>query len=187
MHTVAYAGTPALEAAIARALAAAARRAISAGLASWPRDGSCLQPAWDALMEHPAELQVLRWRDDNQAPFLEAWHLPAPVAARAARGAHPLMLLASPADAHPGMPVSDAELERRLAGLRNRDATVLAALGQGMEKTRISRLSGLSRVTINAIEDRAAGAADGGIPARAELEDERPGEEQHASEAYGGA
>jgi hypothetical protein len=141
------------EVAIARRCTVLNREAIAARLAGWPPGHWYLDPAWDALREHPQDITLLRWRDDNKEPWLDSWVITAGRARQlAASGFHPLAVAARSTDEVPaGVPVSRDEAMRRLREFRGRDRMVLDALDAGLTRTDVSNASGLSRVTINKI------------------------------------
>ena len=149
------------ETAAARRCTELNREAIAARLADWPPGNWYLDPAWDALRDHPGDLTLLRWRDDNQAPWLETWVITAARARQLAdSGFHPLAVTARDAGTAPGgLPLSKEEARKRLRGLRQRDHMVLDALDAGLTRTEIHNESGLSRVTVNKIIVGAYGQA----------------------------
>jgi CRISPR-associated protein Cst1 len=146
-------GTSDCEAAVARRCTTLNREAIAARLADWPPGNWYLDPAWDGLQEHPGDLTLLRWRDDNKEPWLETWVITAGRARQLAdSGFHPLAVAARDADAIPnGLPLSKQEARNWLWKYEQRDRMVLDALDAGLTRTEIHNGSGLSRVTINKI------------------------------------
>jgi hypothetical protein len=134
----------ALEAAIGRRCVTANRDAISSHLDTWGPGQGWLRPVLSGLADHPGDWELLRWRNDSKAPFLQSLRLTEEAATRLAAWEE---LAAVVSGAPAGDPVR-SEVEDQLAVLRDRDWIVRAAVAAGLNVNQIHRLSGVSRNTI---------------------------------------
>jgi Helix-turn-helix domain of resolvase len=133
-----------LEAAIAAHCVSVNRDAIGRKLVTWPLEQRWLRPVLDGLAAHPGDWELLRWRNDNKAPFLQSLRLSEEHATRLAAWEE---LAAIVGDTPPGDLIR-AEIDERLRALRDRDWIIRAAHAQGYNINQIYRLSGVARSTI---------------------------------------
>jgi CRISPR-associated protein Cst1 len=135
----------ALEAAIARNCVIANREAIGAGLPAWPEGHEWLSPVFAALAEHPGAPELLRWRNDNKAPFLAAVRVDENTAILIEAWEHLAALIDSAPATQDGIRELAAE---RLGLLRDREWIIRTAYAAGWNVNQIHKLSGISRTTI---------------------------------------
>ena len=147
-HLILTCGTvagEALEAAIARNCVTANRHAIDAGLAAWPEGHEWLSPVFAGLAEHPGAPELLRWRNDNKAPFLTPLRVDENTALRIEAWEHLAALIDSAPATQDGIRELAAE---QLGLLRDREWIIRNAYAAGLNVNQIHKRSGISRTTI---------------------------------------
>src|ERR1700677_3896597 len=115
------------------------------GRGAWREGHEWLSPVFAGLAEHPGAPELLRWRNDNKAPFLTPLRVDENTALRIEAWEHLAALIDSAPATQDGIRELAAE---QLGLLRDREWIIRNAYAAGLNVNQIHKRSGISRTTI---------------------------------------